>query len=179
MRKLGLALGLSLAGVVYAGDSVVMPVVEKIFQRDVLDYGDAVVLFYGSAPNTEEKRIECDNNRRALYQIAESSQGITRNGHPVKFLIYDAQQHIYQGLSSEESEEVLKEKFDVAGLPSFHIYRDGKLVDTMPCGIRDEGAILATVNNLGQGVIPSIFEGPIDGKVYGYEGTCKIHEIED
>ncbi len=178
MRKLGLALGLGLAGVVYAGDVLVKSVIDRTFQREVVDYGDAVVLFYGSAPSTEEKIVENDNNRRAFYKIAKMSKEIDRNGHPIKFVTYDIQQHVYQGMSGEEASELLNEQFEVVGIPSLHFYRDGELFDTMPCGLRDEGAVVATINNIGKGLIPSVYEGPLDGKIYGYEGTCRLHELK-
>ena len=178
MRKLVLSLGLGLAGLAYAGDSIITSVIDRTFQRDVVDYGDAVVLFYGSATNTEKGRITHNNNKQAFEAIAEMSQGVQRNGHPIKFVTYDVMQHVYQGLTAKESLSKRKDLYEVDTLPFYQVYRDGELFDTMPCGLNDEGAVTATINNMGEGLIPSVFEGPLDGIVYGYEGTCKLHPLE-
>ena len=178
MRKLVLSLGLGLAGLAYAGDSIVKSVIDRTFQREVVDYGDAVVLFYGSAPNTEKARISSENNLEAFYRVAEMSQEVERNGRQVRFITYDIQQHSYQGLTVEETDQILEERYGITKVPTFQVYRDGELFDTMPCGLMDEGAVKATINNMGNGLIPSVFEEPLEGIVYGYDGTCKLHALD-
>ena len=157
--------------------SIITSVIDRTFQRDVIDYGDAVVLFYSSAPSTEERRVKMRNLETGFYQVAEKSQDLERGGKAIKFIKYDIMQLSILGLSSEEAFDKIYEDYNLTGFPSIVIYKGGVPIDRYNCMPNNAEAINPMVFNMSQGWLPSRFVGPLDGEVFGYEGSCKLHSI--
>jgi hypothetical protein len=162
-----------------AKPSIITSVIDRTFQRDVIEYGDAVVLFYSSAPSSEERRVKMRNLEDGFYQVAEISQGLEREGKAIKFVKYDIMQLSILGLSSEEAFAKIYEDYDLTGFPSIVIYKEGVPIDRYNCMPNNAEAINPMVFNMSQGWLPSRFVGPLDGELFGYAGSCKIHAIDE
>ena len=167
-----------LSGSANATESIISYLVDRNFQKEIIDYGDAVVLFYGSQPLSEEARIQMNFLKNGFERIAEKSQELFVNGHKVKFGEYDMQQHALLGISREEANQLILEKYGIKNWPVIVLYKNGEIIDSYPCKPNDQGSSDAMVHNMLGGWLPSFYVGPVDGEIYAYEGTCKLHPLE-
>ena len=181
MRSLRSAIlgGLGLVGIANASPSIITSVIDRTFQREVIEYGDAVVLFYNSAPTSEETRTQTWFLEEGFYKTAEISKRLEKDGKPIVFAKYDVNHLAVSGLSPEEVNNHVFSTYELTGFPSVVLYRDGELIDQYPCTPKNQEAIDPMVFNMSKGWLPSRFVGPLDGEIFGYEGTCQLHAIDE